>query len=299
MARQKTNPSDRRAVRSMHPVFLNCELISPPISFPRNSTITVLELSENLHGFSDAISSAVDPDGVWPAKESAGERIYRCRLENDGDSPIYAIEAAFNVIYKRALKVYTSTGRMMVQSGETTLSHDRKVTIPKVGAHGAFTFYIRNRSMQCVDVQAPESITCEGIKDNERSLVRLKRSSPEGTTWMGFLPVFAPAEAACGIGPGNASADSSKALQSEGNTLKALTNLGSIDRIDKRVAARRAVVEPILKKRGWARNKWGSKAGVGKNCPYEYLDGKRCLSHENRKAMAEVLGLTEDQLPND
>ena len=66
-----------------------------------------------------------------------------------------------------------------------------------------------------------------------------------------------------------------------------------------RAEARKRVVKPLLTARKWSPNKWGSEAGVGKNCPYEYLKGMRSLTQENRKAMAEALGLTEEQLPND
>jgi len=61
---------------------------------------------------------------------------------------------------------------------------------------------------------------------------------------------------------------------------------------------RRAVVEPILKTKDWTVNKWGAQAGVGKNCAYEYLDGRRNLSKANRLALAQVLGLTAEDLPN-
>jgi hypothetical protein len=37
---------------------------------------------------------------------------------------------------------------------------------------------------------------------------------------------------------------------------------------------------------------------VSKNCAYEYLAGTRDLSEENRRAMAEELGLATEQLPN-
>ncbi len=62
-------------------------------------------------------------------------------------------------------------------------------------------------------------------------------------------------------------------------------------------AARMAVVMPMLKTKRWTRGKWATAAGVGKNCIYEYLDGKRNPSDENRRAMAEALDLTPEQLP--
>jgi hypothetical protein len=62
-------------------------------------------------------------------------------------------------------------------------------------------------------------------------------------------------------------------------------------------ARRQGVVMPILKQKRWTRGRWATEAGVGKNCIYEYLDGTRNPSSGNRTAMAEALGLTEDQLP--
>ena len=63
-------------------------------------------------------------------------------------------------------------------------------------------------------------------------------------------------------------------------------------------AGRQAVVIPILNKRRWKRGKWATVAGVGKNSVYEYLDGKRKLTDENRRAMAEAIGLKPEELPD-
>jgi hypothetical protein len=74
----------------------------------------------------------------------------------------------------------------------------------------------------------------------------------------------------------------------------------SSESVDQRKAlseARRAAVMPILKARHWSRGKWATKAGVGKNCVYEYLDGKRSPSEENRRAMADALDLKPEDLP--
>jgi transcriptional regulator with XRE-family HTH domain len=58
------------------------------------------------------------------------------------------------------------------------------------------------------------------------------------------------------------------------------------------------VVTPILTSKRWTRGKWAAKAGVSKNSVYGYLTGKRNLSFENRRALAEVLGLTPEELPD-
>src|ERR1700730_3617327 len=60
---------------------------------------------------------------------------------------------------------------------------------------------------------------------------------------------------------------------------------------------RRAVVDPILKAKQWTINKWGTMAGVGKNCAYEYLRRKRNLTPANRLALAQVLELKAEDLP--
>jgi hypothetical protein len=67
--------------------------------------------------------------------------------------------------------------------------------------------------------------------------------------------------------------------------------------IASRARTRHAVVDPILKAKGWTRGKWVTAAGVGNNSVYEYLDGKRSLTTQNRKAMADVLGLGTEELP--
>ena len=61
---------------------------------------------------------------------------------------------------------------------------------------------------------------------------------------------------------------------------------------------RSMVVIPLLEARRWSTNRWATEAGVGKNCPYEYLAGTRDLTEPNRRAMAEALGLGPDHLPN-
>jgi len=57
-------------------------------------------------------------------------------------------------------------------------------------------------------------------------------------------------------------------------------------------------VTPILASKRWTRGHWATKAGVGKNSVYEYLNGKRNLSLANRQALAEELGLKPEDLPD-
>jgi plasmid maintenance system antidote protein VapI len=54
---------------------------------------------------------------------------------------------------------------------------------------------------------------------------------------------------------------------------------------------------PILDRKRWKRGRWATEAGVGKNCVYDYLAGKRNLTDDNRDAMAEALGLKPEELP--
>jgi hypothetical protein len=65
-----------------------------------------------------------------------------------------------------------------------------------------------------------------------------------------------------------------------------------------KAAERQQKVLPLLRAKSWTRSRWATEAGVGKNCVYLYLDGTRTLTKENRRAMAEVLGLKPEDLPN-
>jgi hypothetical protein len=69
--------------------------------------------------------------------------------------------------------------------------------------------------------------------------------------------------------------------------------------IAERVRRRNAVVMPILKTKRWKRGRLVTEAGVGKATVYGYLDGTRAwIGEDNRKAIAEVLGLTPEDLPD-
>jgi len=69
--------------------------------------------------------------------------------------------------------------------------------------------------------------------------------------------------------------------------------------IAERAARRQAVVNPILKQKRWKRGRLATEAGVGKNSVYDYLDGTRAtITDENRKAIADALGLRSEQLPD-
>jgi hypothetical protein len=67
----------------------------------------------------------------------------------------------------------------------------------------------------------------------------------------------------------------------------------------KRAARRQAVVSPILTQKRWTRGRLVTKSGVGKATVYGYLDGTRSwIGEDNRKAIAECLGLKPEQLPD-
>ena len=84
-----------------------------------------------------------------------------------------------------------------------------------------------------------------------------------------------------------------------GPAAKESTATKSAEAIAERAARRQAVVDPILKERRWKHGRLATEAGLGKNSVYEYLDGTRVqITAENRKAIAEALGLRPDELPN-
>jgi hypothetical protein len=58
------------------------------------------------------------------------------------------------------------------------------------------------------------------------------------------------------------------------------------------------MVCPILEQKRWTRGRLVTESGVGKATVYGYLDGTRAsINKDNRRAIAEVLGLKPDQLP--
>jgi lambda repressor-like predicted transcriptional regulator len=65
-----------------------------------------------------------------------------------------------------------------------------------------------------------------------------------------------------------------------------------------RARARLLVVDPILETKGWSLLDWSKKAGVDYHTVQDYLNGKtKALRAENRRAMAEALGIPLGQLP--
>jgi DNA-binding Xre family transcriptional regulator len=58
-------------------------------------------------------------------------------------------------------------------------------------------------------------------------------------------------------------------------------------------------VMPILNKKRWKPGRLVTKAGIGKNSVYQYLDGTRAtITDENRKAIAHALDLEPADLPD-
>jgi hypothetical protein len=69
--------------------------------------------------------------------------------------------------------------------------------------------------------------------------------------------------------------------------------------VAERGARRKAVVDPILKQKRWKRGRLVTESGVGKATVYGYLDGTRSkIAEENRKALADCLGLKPEELPD-
>jgi hypothetical protein len=60
---------------------------------------------------------------------------------------------------------------------------------------------------------------------------------------------------------------------------------------------RKAVVLPILQRRGMSRSRWATKAGVDPSVVYDYLEKNSHPRPENRKALAEAIGLSAKDLP--
>ena len=110
-----------------------------------------------------------------------------------------------------------------------------------------------------------------GPEENESALVG---NAAEGTV------VVSSVSAAARLG--------AELATSDGDTARTQSDLAT---------KRQSVVMPILKQKRWSRGKLVTESGVGKNSVYEYLDGKRNPGYDNRKAMADALGLKIEDLP--
>jgi hypothetical protein len=62
-------------------------------------------------------------------------------------------------------------------------------------------------------------------------------------------------------------------------------------------ADRRAVLEPILRDKGYSRSRWAYVAGVDPAVVYDYMKGDSNPNPESRKALAGAIGLPVDDLP--
>jgi hypothetical protein len=87
-------------------------------------------------------------------------------------------------------------------------------------------------------------------------------------------------------------------IQAEAGTSSKTDRVSPHPEIAERAGIRQGIVMPILRKKRWKRGRWATASGVSKNSVYEYLDGRRSLSTENRKAMADAIGLKPDELPD-
>jgi hypothetical protein len=60
---------------------------------------------------------------------------------------------------------------------------------------------------------------------------------------------------------------------------------------------RQAVVTPVLRQRRWSASRWAENAGVDKSVALGYLSGTSTPHEENRKALAQAIGLPLNRLP--
>ena len=70
------------------------------------------------------------------------------------------------------------------------------------------------------------------------------------------------------------------------------------DFAEERKRKRTSIILPLLRKQGFTRSKWATEAGVDPCVIYDFLAGKSTPRPDSRKAMAEVLGLAEEELPD-
>lgn len=68
---------------------------------------------------------------------------------------------------------------------------------------------------------------------------------------------------------------------------------GQADPTKKRATERRRAVMPVLQQKGMSPSRWADRAGVDPSVVYGYLSGKSQPRLENRKALAQAIGLPD------
>ncbi|HYL74712.1 MAG TPA: helix-turn-helix transcriptional regulator [Bryobacteraceae bacterium] len=66
---------------------------------------------------------------------------------------------------------------------------------------------------------------------------------------------------------------------------------------DSLAVTRQAYILPLLQQKGMSKSKWATVAGVDPSVVYDYLAGESDPRPDNRKALAETLGLKPSDLP--
>jgi hypothetical protein len=74
-------------------------------------------------------------------------------------------------------------------------------------------------------------------------------------------------------------------------------NQASTDSTEVKANRRTARIKPLLDAKGWSVSQWASNAGVSTTVAYEYLSGKSDPRPDNRKALADAVGLEIQNFP--
>jgi hypothetical protein len=173
----KNNLEEHRPV-----VSLECQVAALPISFPADSVIWYMDLDQSLQSLGSMRSGATDANSTWPRGDANihGMFVYRCRVINYGDGPVYAASMRFHVDFLEARETEaTIQGRHGLVSGGVVSSYDHVVNVPITLAPkgGEFTFYMYNTSPQFVHVTMPQ----DGFHEPATGKValRIKRAAPQ------------------------------------------------------------------------------------------------------------------------
>jgi hypothetical protein len=85
-----------------------------------------------------------------------------------------------------------------------------------------------------------------------------------------------------------------------GRTARLLTNSDQVvvSQVEQKAKARRTVILPILKRKGWTIPQWARAANMNQAVAYAYMNGESDPRRESRVALAGALGIAVTDLPN-
>ena len=155
-------------------VSCDCDPTSANIVMPTEGVVNWIGITEVRAQYGGGgLDKVFGPVGKETKLPSPVE-MYRCRVVNHGNGPIFSFNMSLRVTFKEAISEDTTP--RSYRTGEITSVHEWPIPIPEIGGgpSGMFIFYISARSSKFTFVSLPEFVTFERANVAIKDTVRLR-----------------------------------------------------------------------------------------------------------------------------